>query len=166
MNRNNRNEKPMINHCQPARFVSVAALVLVTIISVVQLSAAAGRKESVKQPPITMGQLKGKWQVTLIGTTGCGSGTSLVNFTLNSKGTGSATVQSHTSGCGDIKSTGLPFAIQSLHGNGSGVAGLSCGSGCGWTFNIQVNDDGKIFNLVDVNPGDPGNYLEGVAIHQ
>jgi hypothetical protein len=73
---------------------------------------------------------------------------------------------SHTSGCGDIKSTGVPFVIQSLNANGSGTANLSCGSGCGWEFNIQVNHDSTIFNLVDVDPNNPGNYFEGTAIRQ
>jgi hypothetical protein len=50
--------------------------------------------------------------------------------------------------------------------NGSGTAGLSCGTACGWALNIQVSPDRSIFNVVDVSPSSPGNYLQGVAIHQ
>jgi hypothetical protein len=48
--------------------------------------------------------------------------------------------------------------------NGSGTANLSCGSGCGWDFDIQVSPDKQTFNLVDVVNG--GNGLAGVAIAQ
>jgi len=71
---------------------------------------------------------------------------------------------SHTAGCGDSTATNLPITITSLASNGSGTANLSCGSGCGFNFHIQVSADRSTFNLVDVS--DPGNFLEGTAIHQ
>jgi hypothetical protein len=58
-----------------------------------------------------------------------------------------------------------------LHGphhkpNGSGTANLSCGTGCGWDFNIQMAPDRSTFSLVDVSAANPGNDLAGVAVHQ
>jgi hypothetical protein len=155
----------MKNHSKPVQFATPIALVLVIVVSVAQLGAAADAPR-IKLPPIKLSHLKGPWQMTLTGNTSCGISTNLLNFTLNSKGSGSATMLSHTSGCGDIESTGVPFLIESLNSNGSGTANLSCGSGCGWEFNIQVNHDGTIFNLVDVDPNNPGNYFEGTAIRQ
>lgn len=112
---------------------------------------------------ISKGDLNGAWQVTLYGQGGCGVGTTQVNFTL-SNGVGTATNKAHTVGCGDSTSTGNTFTITSLSSNGSGTAGLTCGVGCGFTFDIQVSPDRATFNLVDLT--DPGNFLEGVAIHQ
>jgi hypothetical protein len=56
------------------------------------------------------------------------------------------------------------FHVQSLKPNGSGTAGLTCGEGCGWQFNIRVAPNVSIFNLVDVDNG--GNYVIGTAIRQ
>jgi hypothetical protein len=112
---------------------------------------------------ISKGDLNGAWQVTLYGQGGCGVGTTQVNFTL-SNGVGTAANRSHTVGCGDSTTTGNTFTITSLSSNGSGTAGLTCGVGCGFTFDIQVAPDRASFNLVDLT--DPGNFLEGVAIHQ
>jgi hypothetical protein len=90
----------------------------------------------------------------------------LVTFTLNEYGVSSTTIKGHTSGCGDGVSTGTPFVVQSLNPNGSGTANLSCGPDCGWNLIIQVAKNRQIFNVVDVDPVNPGNYLEGTAIHQ
>jgi len=110
--------------------------------------------------------LAGKWQVAIFGEGGCGAGADLVTFTLNAKGaTTSATTTSH-SGCGDSTTSGNSFKVLSLNANGSGTANLSCGSGCGFNFNIQVSPDRSTFNLVDVSPANPANYLIGTAIHQ
>lgn len=110
--------------------------------------------------------LAGKWQVAIFGEGGCGAGSELVTFTLNTKGaTTNATTTSHT-GCGDTTKSGNTFKVLSLGSNGSGTAGLSCGTGCGFTFNIQVSPDRSTFNLVDVAPANPANYLIGTAIHQ
>jgi hypothetical protein len=114
---------------------------------------------------ITLSQLAGSWQIALYGNTGCGATSMLVNVTLSASGSGSATTTYH-SGCGDNTASGLPFTITTLNANGSGTAGLSCGSGCGWVFNIQVSSQKDVFNLVDVDPSNPGNYVQGTAIKQ
>jgi len=85
-------------------------------------------------------------------------------FVLNANGSGTANATYHSAGCGDGTARGLPITITSLNSNGSGTANLSCGTGCGFNFSIQVAPDRFTFNLVDVS--DPGNYLEGTAIHQ
>jgi len=105
--------------------------------------------------------------MTIIGQTGCGFGTTLYTFTLNASGSSSnVTGTYHTAGCGDGTSSGNTFTIQSLNADGSGTANLTCGSGCGWNLNIQVSPDRSKFNVIDVSSANPGNYIEGVAIHQ
>jgi hypothetical protein len=145
-------------HRQPARLTVAIVLSLTVLFSVAKLSKATGT--------ITKADLTGPWAMTLTGDTGCGISTSYVTFTLNSAGSGSATITSHTSGCGDHTSTGDAFTINTLNANGSGTANLSCGPGCGWNLNIQVAPDRSIFNVVDVSPANPGNYLEGLAVHE
>lgn len=114
---------------------------------------------------VVKADLAGNWQITLYGQGGCGVGTSLVTFTLNASGAATNAVEkSHSVGCGDTSSSGNTFTIQSLNSNGSGTAGLSCGTGCGFTFSIQVAPDRSSFNLVDIT--DPNNFLIGVAVHQ
>jgi hypothetical protein len=140
----------------PARLMLLAVLGLVTILSVPKLTKATG--------VIGKEDLSGAWTATLTGDTGCGISTSHVTFSLNSTGSGPATIQSHTSGCGNPISTGQVFTITSLNSNGSGTANLSCGTACGFNFDVQVSPDRATFSLVDIT--DPGNYLEGVAIHQ
>ena len=104
--------------------------------------------------------------MTLYGQGGCGVATTLVTFTLNSSGVANnATETSHSAGCGDTVSSGNTFTVQSMNANGSGTAGLSCGTGCGFTFNIQVSPDRSTFNLVDVSAANPLNFLAGVAIN-
>ena len=119
---------------------------------------------------IKISDLAGSWQAALVfSNTGCGPASGLVNFTLDSTGTtNSATLVGHSGfgpGCGDSTTT-QTFTIQSLNPNGSGKAGLSCGSGCGWEFTIQVDRHREIFNLVDVEPTNPGNFVAGTAIRQ
>jgi hypothetical protein len=140
----------------PARLVLLFVLCLVTILSVPKLIKATG--------VIGKEDLSGTWTATLTGNTGCGISTSSVVISLSATGSGPATIQSHTSGCGNPTSTGQVFTITSLNSNGSGTAHLTCGSACGFTFDIQVSPDRATFSLVDVT--DPGNFLEGVAIHQ
>lgn len=119
---------------------------------------------------ITKADLSGNWVITLNGNTGCGLVSMLVNVTLNTAGVGTASIQTHSisgspSGCeGTI--TSQSFTIDSLNTAGTGKASLSCGVGCGWNFDIQVAPDRSIFNLVDVNPLNPNNLLNGVAIHK
>jgi hypothetical protein len=140
----------------PARLVSLAVILLVITVSVVKVSKATG--------VISKGDLAGAWQATLVGDTGCGASTILVNFVLSPSGTGPATLKGH-SGCGNTTTTGQTFTITSLNSNGSGTAGVSCGAACGFTFTIQVSPDRAIFNMVDLTDPIP-NALQGVAIHQ
>ena len=87
----------------------------------------------------------------------------LVRFTLNTTGLSTnASETQHSAGCGDTVTSNNQFQILSLNSDGSGTAGLSCGSSCGWTFNIQVSPDRSTINLVDDT--NPNNYLAGTAI--
>jgi len=115
--------------------------------------------------PATIASLAGPWAATLVGSTACGLSTLYSKFTLNSSGTGEATTTYHTASCGDTTST-FPFSVTALNAAGAGTAHLSCGSDCGWDFQIQVLPGNKLFSLVDVNPENPHNYLEGTAIYQ
>jgi hypothetical protein len=150
----------MKTYHQLVRRALLLALILVTIIVVVRPSRASiGR--------IVRSDVAGPWQMTIIGQTGCGFGTSLYTFTLDDHGSSSNVSGTyHTSGCGDGSSSGNSFVIQSMNPDGSGTANLTCGSGCGWNLNIQVSPDRSKFNVVDVSSANPGNYIEGVAIHQ
>ena len=162
MNRENQVGETMKCRRQPAKLVVLAVLVLVGIISVAAMSAA---QEQALPPAATRAKMVGPWTVTLVGNTGCGISSMLVTFNLDITGNGTATVKGHSTGCADNTTTGLPFQISTLNANGSGIAGLSCGAGCGWTFSIQAAANGKTFNLADIT--DAGNnILAGVAVHQ
>lgn len=150
----------MKKHSLPIRFAGVVALAIVALIATVRPGKASIGN-------VSKSDLAGNWQLTTVGQTGCGFGTTLYTFTLNNSGTSSNVAgTSHTAGCGDGSSTGQSFTIQSLNSNGSGTANLTCGTGCGWNLNIQVSADRSTFNVIDVSPANPGNYIEGVAVHQ
>ena len=144
----------------PARFAILSILCLAAVVSTVKLSRAT-------VGTITKSDLSGPWQASLIlANSGCGPMSIRVNFTLSGSGTATnAALVSHGA-CGDSTLSGQTFTITSLNANGSGKAGLSCGTGCGWEFNIQVAPDRSVFNLVDVATVNPGNFVEGVAVHQ
>jgi hypothetical protein len=149
----------MKNHCQLARLASLVVLSLVVVAAMTTPSSATGN--------IVKADLSGAWQMTIVGQTGCGFGTTLYTFTLNASGSSSnVTGTYHTAGCGDGTSSGNMFTIQSVNADGSGTANLTCGTGCGWNLNIQVSPDRSKFNVIDVSPANPGNFIEGVAIHQ
>ena len=141
-----------------ARFAAATVLSLVTMLSVVTVGEATGT--------ISKADLSGPWAMTLTGDTGCGVSTLYVTLNLNGSGSGTANITSHTSGCGDSTNTGQTFTVITLNANGSGTANLTCGAGCGWNFDIQVSPERSLFSVVDVSPANPGNFLEGVAIHQ
>lgn len=155
-----------MNHLRkPGRLAFLVVLALITIVSVVKLSRAAHDEEAIK-----VGDLAGPWQAALLwSNSGCGPASGLVNFTLDATGsTNSATFVGHAGagpGCGD-QTTTQTFTIHTLNPNGSGTAGLTCGVGCGWEFNIQVDGQRTIFNLVDVDPANPNNFVAGTAIRQ
>jgi hypothetical protein len=137
------------------RIALLAVFGMAAALSLVTVSHATGN--------VSKSDLSGTWQIVLGGFTGCGQSTELATITLNASGAGTGTLQTHGS-CGDSSLTGQTFTVSSLKANGSGTAGLSCGTGCGWAFTIQVSPDRSTFNLVDIT--DPGNFLEGTAIHQ
>lgn len=134
----------------------LAVLAAVTSIGVAQLSNATGT--------INKGDLNGDWVIVLAGNTGCGITSMHVTVTL-SGGSGTYTATSNSTGCGTTVGDGSDtFTIKTLTGNGSGTVAMPCGSGCGWTFAIQVAPDRSTFTLVDVT--DSLNTLTGVAVHQ
>ncbi len=112
---------------------------------------------------IVKSDLVGNWQIALRGNTGCGFQSMLAKVTMNTAGVGVGSLQTHGQ-CGDFNLANQTFTVASLNPNGSGKASLSCGAGCGWGFDIQVSPDRSRFNLVDVNPGNPGNYVEGEGV--
>jgi len=152
--------KQMQRHMSPTKLALLGILCLATVAGLVKHSKASVGN-------ISKADLSGNWQATLIAAnSGCGPMSMLVNFTLNGSGVATnANIVEHGA-CADTTVTGQTFTIQSLGSNGSGTAGLSCGSGCGWGFNIQVSPDRGTINLVDVNSGNPNNFVEGTAIHQ
>ena len=75
---------------------------------------------------ITIGELQGKWQATLLwSNSGCGPMSGLLNFTFGTNGTTSTATLTTNSGktsaglCGPSTST-QSFTVQSLKPNGSG----------------------------------------------
>lgn len=115
-----------------------------------------------------VGELEGDWVATLSGNTGCGISSALVTFHLDAQGsgTGTARIKGHSTGCRDKITSGLDFNIVRLGPHGKGKAGLTCGAGCGWMFDIQVNRTNDIMALTDVEPTNPNNTLTGMAIKQ
>ena len=134
------------------------------IAAALALTTLAGLAAPRAQAATSLSHLAGPWAATIVGSTGCGLTTIYATFTLDQNGQGSATETFHTAGCGDSTTT-APISFSSLSSNGSGAANLSCGQGCGWALNVQVAPGNKVFNLVDVSPGNPENYIEGTAIH-
>src|SRR5208282_19000 len=146
---------------KPARLAILVALMLVTLVAVAIPAAGAEKAK----PEITLAKLKGSWQATVYGEGGCGEGSKLVTFTLNSDGVATDAVWSyHTTGCGDATITGQTFEITTLNSDGSGTATLTIGGGVTLSFSIQVSGSGQVFNLVDIP--DSGNYEEGTAVKQ
>lgn len=128
----------------------------------------AGQMAIVPAPANAAGisQLAGKWSMVLEGNTGCGSHSMFVTFTLNNSGSGSATIDNHSTGCATTTTTGNTFTISALNSSGIGAANLSCGIGCGWEFKIQVSADLDMIILADVSNANPNNTPAGVAVRQ
>ena len=159
------------HQARPAWRVLLFVLCLVTTGFLTTLPTPIAAKDLSDDEAHDIRKLAGPWQATLIWSgSGCGPMSGLVNFILDSAGTtNSAVLVTHAGfapGCGDRTLTGQTFTIQSLNPDGSGTAGLTCGTGCGWVFRIQVARDDEIFNMVDVEPTNPGNFVEGSAIRQ
>jgi hypothetical protein len=136
------------------------ALTLVAFSAAAPLAAA----ENPQPASVTLAKLAGSWQATIIGEgPGCGLGSKLLTFTLNSSGESTTATWSYsTTGCSTF-SESASFAITSLKSDGSGTAKLTVG---GYVFNytIQVNTTASVFNMVDITDAD--NYEEGSAIKQ
>ena len=132
-------------------------LVLVSVVALVGVSAA---QDAEVNSPITVSQLAGRWQLAVVGNTGCGISSLLFTGTMNSSGTARGTLIG-SSGCGPSSNT-QTFSIISLSPNGSGTAGLTCGPSCGWIFKIQVSPNLQVMNLVDVT--DLHQWLAGTAV--
>jgi hypothetical protein len=97
----------MKKHSQRVRVAVLVALGLVAIIATVRPSKASIGN-------VSKSDLAGAWQMTIIGQTGCGFGTTLYTFTLNGSGSSSnVTGTSHTAGCGDGSTGTNTFTIQS-----------------------------------------------------
>ena len=138
-------------------FVSRSVWLAILLVATLAIPGAGSTGSIVKS------DLAGNWFIALRGTTGCGFADMEAAITMNSSGSGTGTLTTHGS-CGDSALTGQTFTITSLKADGSGTAGLSCGTGCGWNFTIQVAPDRAKFNLVDVAGVNPGNFVEGVGI--
>jgi hypothetical protein len=150
------------------RALSAAPGILMTAAALLALSTEA----PMAQVNTRAAKLKGNWVAVLHGNTGCGDTAMLVTFTLGSTGSGAGTATitghslGHSTGCGDTVTTGQDFVIQSLDVKGSGVAGLTCGAGCGWGLSIQVNKQNNAMILTDVAPANPNNTPTGTALKQ
>jgi len=152
-------EKTMNTNRKAAK-LAVLALVLMATVALLATSSVA-QDLKVKRE-ITIAQLAGPWQIAVAGNTGCGVSSLLFTGTLNSSGVATGTLTGSSAGCGS-NSTTETFTILSLGSDGTGTAGLSCGSGCGWKFNIKVSPNKQVFNLVDVSDGG-SNVLAGTAV--
>ena len=97
----------MKNYCQLARLASLVVLSLVVVVATPIPSSATG--------DIVKADLEGRWQMTIIGQTGCGFGTTLYTFTLNASGSSSNVSGTyHTAGCGDGTSGGNTFTMNAV----------------------------------------------------
>jgi hypothetical protein len=142
--------------------IKLAALIAVALITVMAVGPFAAARTV--RPPVTLAGMAGPWQATVIGEgKGCGFGSKLLNFTLNSSGQApDATWSYNTVSCSSDTVTAT-FTITSLNSDGNGTAELTVG-GNTLHFTIQVNPTSNMFNLVDLT--DTGNYEEGSAIRQ
>lgn len=138
----------------------LALLLIATVATLVTIGAG----QNAQKPVITISELAGPWQVAVSGNTGCDVSALLYNGTLKANGTSSGNLTMSSAGCG-LSTTAETFNILSLNPNGSGTAGLTCGTNCGWIFNIQVSTNKQVINLVDVSDGG-ANVLAGTAVKQ
>jgi hypothetical protein len=129
------------------------------------LAAAAAATLAMAQPSYAATSLSGPWQMAISGNTGCGLTSMLVDVTLDSTGFGNNAVVKTHGQCGDSVVSGQTFQILSITGR-TAKANLSCGPGCGWNLDVQIAPGYSIFNLADVDPVNPNNYLAGTAVRR
>ena len=145
--------KAMNNKTKNRISALLVALAVVTVMAVAAPTASA----------VTVASLTGSWQGTIMGQGGCGLGSKLINFTLDSGGfSTSGSWNANTVSCG-VVSEPLTFTITSLGANGAGSATMTAG-GLVLHLDIQVNPASNVLTLVDIS--DAGNYEEGTAIKQ
>jgi hypothetical protein len=106
--------------------------------------------------------------LSFAGITGCGYGTQVSDFALNSAGVGviaPGASRYHTAGCGDgVSGVQTEFLVQTLNPDGTGTGNLSCGPGCGWNLLLQVSRNGEVISFTDVDPVNPENFVSGTII--
>jgi hypothetical protein len=142
---------------------------LPVVVSIGILAGITPMRASADDAALTVASLKGTWQLSFMGITGCGFTTMVETAVLDATGVGKVTTaQSHTAGCGDSISTtaSFPFTINHLNSDGSGTGNLSCGPGCGWNLIVQVAQNAQMFTAIDVDPVNPGNFVEIVAVRR
>jgi hypothetical protein len=115
----------------------------------------------VRQSTSSLSNLVGTWTAGIELNGGCGIGSKLVTFTLNSRGEGPASYRANTAECGPSSGTGT-MKITSLNADGSGTATLAINFV--GHFEIQISQNGQVMNLVEIE--DTINYDVGVAVKQ
>jgi len=129
------------------------------------LGVAAAATLAMAQPSHAATSLSGPWQMAITGNTGCGLTSMLVDVNLDASGFGNnAVIKSHGQ-CGNSVVTGQTFQILSITGR-TAKANLSCGPGCGWNLDVQIAPGYAVFNLVDVDPANPNNFIAGTAVRR
>jgi hypothetical protein len=151
----------LFNHNpRTARLVLMASLGLMGLVST-SVRSAAQDGESVRQSTSSLSNLVGTWTAGIELNGGCGIGSKLVTFTLNSRGEGPASYRANTAECGPSSGTGT-MKITSLNADGSGTATLAINFV--GHFEIQISQNGQVMNLVEIE--DTINYDVGVAVKQ
>jgi hypothetical protein len=142
-----------------ARLALLAAFALITFVCAATPGAA--QDNETVQPASALPNLVGTWTAGIELNGGCGIGSKLVTFTLNSRGEGPASYKANTAECGKSSGTGT-MQITSMNADGSGTATLSINFV--GHFNIQVSQNGQVMSLVEIE--DTINYDVGVAVKQ
>ena len=145
----------LVTHC--LRTFAAAALSAASVFAV-------GAVQAAEPASFSVAQMAGSWRMAFSGFTGCGNTSMLMDVTLAQDGRSVNGVLTQHGSCGDSVLAGQAFRIESLSSDGSGTAAMGCGDSCGWNLIIQVSRDRQTFNMVDVDPINPGNYISGVAV--
>lgn len=156
--RGNTTNRNINKHCKLTRKIVLTALLMAGTIFLIASSVEANAQ-------ITLAHLAGPWQIALVGNTGCGQSSLLFTGSMNASGTAPGFLSGSSTGCPSSNNIAETFTINSLDSHGSGTASLSCGTFCGWNFQIQVASNEQTFNLVDTKNGG-NNVLAGTAVSQ